>query len=153
MIQIGKDLIDKILELYKPEARVLKSGYISFPLLSGKFVIPPCFYANVPLQHATDIEIQLCLNQLAYCGIAEAIRRKSIPELIKLDFFELQKEGMFIIESRKRFRRQIPTQQEIGGEIKLKEWKRVKNLFLAYSDFQFENRSCVGNLELAVVLP
>lgn len=152
-MEISKQVIDRVLQPYLANARVLKSAGIDFPMIHGRFLIGPTFYYSPKIEHATDIEIQLCLNQLVYAGVAEIIGQKTIPELDGINFYELQKEGMLIIESRKRFRRQIKTNKEISGEIKLGNWKKVRSLFLSNADFKFENRSCFGELELALILP
>lgn len=103
------------------------------------------------LEHATDIEIQLCLNQLAYVGISETIRLSLDPLFKDINFKSLQEEGMYIIESKKRFKRQISTNKEIIGCINLKDKTKRRGVILCYADFQFENNSCFGNLELAII--
>ena len=152
-MEISKQMIDNVLKHYRPSLRTLKSADLEYPVIRGKFIIGPTYYYIPALKHATDIEIQLCLNQLAYVGIAKSMEQGLIPELSGLDFYELQKENMLIIESRKRFRKPIRTDIEIQGEMILREWKDFGNLFLANTDFQFENRSCFGSLELALVKP
>ena len=67
------------------------------------------------------------------------------------DFDRLQKEGMLIVESRKRFRKHIRIDKEIYGEIEIVDLRKRNNLVLAKVDFEFENRSCLGELELAIV--
>lgn len=146
---IPTEIIEDVLRPYN--CKVLKSANLEYPFVRGRFLIGPTYYHIPPFEHATDIDIQLCLNQLAYAGVAEAIRRKIIPELDGLNFDELRTENMLIIESRKRFKRSIRTDVEIGGEIKIARWKEFRGLLLANGDFQFENRSCFGELELAIV--
>ena len=146
-------MIDNVLKHYRPSLRMLKSADLKYPVVKGEFLIGRTFYYIPALKHATDIEIQLCLNQLAYVGIAKSMEQGLIPELKGLDFYELQKENMLIIESKKRFRKPIRTDVEIQGEIVLKDWRDFGNLFLANTDFQFENRSCFGSLELALIKP
>jgi hypothetical protein len=152
-MKIPKQMIDKVLEHYRPNLRMLKSASLGYPSIKGRFLIGPTFYYIPRLEHAADIEIQLCLNQLAYAGIAEIMEQGVVPELNGLNFYELQKENMLVIESRKRFRRPIRTNAEIGGELILRRWKDVGSLILGNFDFQFENKSCFGSLELGLVKP
>ena len=151
MITISRESLREALALYKPKCRVLRGANIEYPSSTGSFFIGPSYYTTKPLEHTTDIEIQLCLNQLAYATLYETIRLNLDPEINDLNFMELQKDGMFIIESKKRFRRQIPNDRIIQGSIEIKEKKRADNILLCYAKFQFENKSCFGDLELAVV--
>jgi len=151
MAPISKQLINEVLSIYKPKFKWLKTAHLEYPSLIGRFSISPGTYTHKPFIHMTDIEAQLCLNQLAYVGLAEAIRTKIIPKLRGINFKELQYEGMLIIETRKRFRKKIPTNKIIKGEIKVKEWRDDGYILRGFADFQFENRSCFGNLEMALV--
>ncbi len=150
MIQITSQLIEKTLSLYNPSQRLLLSSNMDYPRIGGKFLIGPTYYISSSLKHATDIEIQLCLNQLAYVGVAQAIISK-INKFNGLNFENLQNEGMLILESKKRFKRQIPNNQIISGEINLRRIKEYKNNLFISTDFQFENHSVFGSLELAIV--
>lgn len=85
----------------------------NYPSFSGRFLIGECYYTNESLNHATDIEIQLCLNQLAYVSVYEAIETGVERCLDGRNFELLKREGMVITESRKRFKRPIPTDREI----------------------------------------
>lgn len=152
-MKIPQEIIEKSLLLYKPETRVLTSAQIEYPTISGRFKLPPTFYTNFPLQHLADIEIQLCLNQLAYTGLNYAISQKLIPELAELNFSELQNEGCLIIESRKKFRKAIKTDSEIEGKISIEKIRDFDRLIMGTAGFDFENRSCIGELELVLVKP
>lgn len=151
MAKVTNEVREEVLAIYRPEQRVLLEAEIEYPEAKGKFRIGPCYYTFVDLKHATDIEIQLCLNQLAFVSVYEGIMNKVHPYLEGKDFKELQEEGMLIVESRKRFRRPIPTDKEIYGEMTLKDLEERHGVIFANADFQFENRSCFGNLELAIV--
>ena len=72
-------------------------------------------------------------------------------DLEGLDFEFLQKEGMYIIESRKRFRRQISPNKIITGNLVITHKRDSKNLLLCEANFSFEDRSCIGELELVLV--
>ena len=151
MAKVTNEAREEVLAIYRPEQKVLLEADIDYPKAKGKFRIGPCYYALVDLKHATDIEIQLCLNQLAFVLVYDGIINKVHPYLEGKDFEKLQKEGMLIVESRKGFRRPIPTDNEIYGEMTLKDLRERNGVVFANADFQFENRSCFGNLELAIV--
>jgi hypothetical protein len=141
----------QILELYKPELRLLKSAQLDYPIIRGSFMVGPTYYSLIPIEHATDIEIQLCLNQLCYWGIQEIVDRKLINELSDIDCLTLQKEKMVIVESKKRFRRPISSGIIIYGEATLKKLRLYKNVIFIGLDFDFERKSCLGSLELAII--
>jgi len=151
MIEISSELIEKVLRPYKPECRFLKSASLDYPRISGVFLIGQTYYHTPTLKHATDIEIQLCLNQLLYAGVAEMMEKQSIPELEGLSFGELREENMLIVKSEKRFKKPIKTDREIFGEIGVDKWRSYGRLLVAQTNFQFENRSCFGNLELVII--
>ncbi len=151
MTKVPQEIIENVLAMYKPEQRILLEADVEYPKSRGKFLIGPTYYVFSPFEHATDIDIQLCLNQLAYVSLYEGINFGAHPCLNGKDFFKLQKEGMLIIESRKRFRRAIPTDREITGELTLKELRERQGIIFADAVFQFYNRSCIGSLELAIV--
>ncbi len=151
MTKISKKAIDKVLAMYRPEQRILLEADVEPSKAIGKFFIGPCYYVFDDLDHATDIEIQLCLNQLSYISVYQAINSGMHPYLNGKNFFELQKNGMVILESRKRFRRPIPKNIEITGELELKDIRERRGIVFASSNFQFEDRSCIGSLELAII--
>jgi hypothetical protein len=153
MNKINQDLIREVIEPYQEASRVLKSADFEYPLIRGSFLVGPTNYYSTSFEHLTDIEIQLCLNQLSYVAVAEMMKRGMIAELRTFNFKELQQENMLIIESRKRFRRHIRREMEISGDLKFTRQKKRKNILLSSAEFQFENQSCVGHLELAVIIP
>ena len=114
-MKINEEIIKMVLEPYN--VKVLQSAELDYPVIKGRFFIGNTYYHNPPLSHATDIEIQLCLNQLGYAGIAQLMHDNSIPEIKNLDFQKMREESMLIIESKKRFRRPISTNEEIYGEM------------------------------------
>jgi|SRR3989338_10764491 len=151
MKEVPEENIRDTLSIYKPEQRVLKSASIDYLRINGTFFIGPTYYTLSSLKHATDIEIQLCLNQLAYVGPLEAVRLSIDPLLKDINFKSLQEEGMYIIESKKRFRRQMSTDKDIAADLLVKSIIKKREIILCYADFQFENNSCFGNLELAII--
>lgn len=153
MAEITPRQIYEVTKNYRPECRFLKSAQIEYPVIQGKFLVGKSFYHVPSLKHATDVEIQLCLNQLAYAGILQLIESQSVQELAGLDFSRLRGEGMLITESKKRFRKPISTGREFSGHLDIEEWRDFGNIVVARTKFDFENRSCFGNLELVLVKP
>lgn len=151
MTEITEQVREKVLAAYNPKQRILLGGKIEYPNARGLSKIGHCFYTVEDFNHATDIEIQLCLNQLLYSAVYQAILDKSHVYFEGKDFAKLQKEGMVIVESRKRFKRPISTDREIYGQIDMTDLRKRRNVIFANVDFEFENRSCIGNLELAVI--
>jgi len=151
--EIAQQQIDEVLEIYKPEQRILVSAGLDYPSAKGIFRVGPTSYVITPFKHATDIEIQLCLNQLVYVSVSEIMRLNLVPELEGLYFKELQEEGMVITQSQKRFRKPIRTDKEITGELTYRNSKKYNSIVLARADFQFEDRNCLGSLEMALIKP
>jgi len=153
MTIINQQQINEVLSIYKPEQRILLSADLQYPIIYGNFKIGPTYYIVNPLKHATDIEIQLCLNQLVYVGVAEIRGLGLVLNLNGLNFKELQDENMFILKSNKKFRKHIRTDIEIRGELEFKNQKKYKNIIFTEAHFNFENKSCIGGLELALIKP
>ena len=153
MKETPKQIIERATAIYPPNWRCLLSADLEYPKITGTFRVDPSLYTLTPIAHVTDISVQACLNQLAYAGIAEAIRTDQIPELRDLNFDRLQKESMLIIYFGKRFRRTMKTDTKISGEIRIDEWRDWGNLIVGYGNHRFENRSCFGNLECVLVKP
>ena len=125
-------------------------------MVNGKFQIGPCFYTKnkLPLQHATDIEVQLCLNQLSYVAVLELMIQKQIPELKDYDFQELQLENMVITKSGKQFKQPMRTDKIICGEMRINPLKEHRpGILFSQANFQFENSSCFGEIWFAIINP
>ena len=154
IVESSREDIKKVLRPYNQGQRLLKTAQRSGDKIKGEFYIGPCYYVvgTPQLDHATDLEIQLCLNQLSYIHFFDALKRGEIPGLSEVSFEDLQVGNMFIVESRKRFRKPIPTDKMIYGEMTVKKIRQLgENLFYNLG-FDFEDRSCVGKLKGAIVL-
>ncbi len=153
--KVPKSTLNRILEIYVPKYRYLKEAEISFPEANGSFSLGDTFYTSTRLRHMTSIEAQLCLNQLCYTAFGEWLTEKDAKINTEISFnkyLELMKENMFIIKSNINFKRQIETNKEIQGKIKVIRTKKFKGLYLAFLDFEFEKGKSEGNLELALKL-
>jgi len=152
-MQVPQAKLDRVLELYKPDCRYLIEATTEHPKAEGKFRMGSTYYATQKVEHMTSIEAQLCLNQLCYSAFGEWLPEGRFDEKVSFDdYLELMKENMFIVESNIRFRKPIPTNGDIQGQIELMKVKRHGNLYLVFCDYELEQGKSKGNLELALKL-
>jgi hypothetical protein len=89
----GDFLMEKVLEVYFPECRYLKSCEFNYPKIKGEFEIPSSCYIK-STGHFNAVEAIICYNQLAYTFFAHTIKN-NIEEIVKLNpgsFDEFSKE-------------------------------------------------------------
>ncbi len=151
-MKISQELVDKVLAIYKPNYRYLKEACIDFPVSRGRFQLGETEYVEA-LQHLTDVEAQLCLNQLNYVFFGNEINSKRWQELKDLtfdDYLESRKEGMFIVNSHKIFHKETCTKEPFEGVIRLIRTKKIGSIYLATLDFNLNNGACIGEFSLAL---
>ena len=151
-MKIPQELIDKVVAIYKPNYRYLKEADVDFPVIRGKFQLGETEYMQT-LQHLTDVEAQLCLNQLSYVFFGNEINTKrweGLRDLTFDDYLELRKEGMFIVESNKKFHRETNPREQFSGVLKLIRTKKKGRIHLATLDFNLNNGACIGDLSLVL---
>ena len=151
-MRIPQELVDKVVAVYKPNYRYLKQADVDFPIARGTFQLGKTEYVQT-LQHLTDIEAQLCHNQLSYVFFGNEInlnRWNGLKDLTFDDYLELRKEGMFIVESHKKFRKETNPEEPFEGIVRLTRSKTRGNIHLANLDFNLNNGACVGNLSLVL---
>lgn len=151
MIEIDENIIELYLRIYQPEYRFLKKLEIDYPLISGEFILPPTFYTVKELDHLSDVETQFCLNQLAYVGICEAIRKRQISKKIGERFGKLPYGRAVIGKSEKRFREKIDPSKKIHGELNIKRIFNLEDKIIALAFFDFEKGKCFGKLNVALI--
>lgn len=152
-MKIIQEKLAKVLEIYKPDCRYLVESNINYPRAEGKFKLGETYYTTKKLEHMTSIEAQLCLNQLCFSAFSEWLPEKRFDETITFEkYLDLMKENMFIIESKIRFRKPIPSNECIQGQIELMKIKAHDGLYLAFLDYDLEQGKSKGNLELALKL-
>ncbi len=152
-MKVSQDIIDKIVSIYLPSYRYLKEAEIDFPLGRGLFQIGQTEYYDGEVSHMTDVETQLCLNQLCYVLFNQEIangRWDNLKNLTLDDFLDLRKENMFVTESHKKFRRETRVGAPFVGEINLNKVRRHGNLFIAHLDFDLNNGAAIGELSVAL---
>ena len=74
-MKITQETVEKVVALYKPNYRYLKEAEIEFPAVKGRFQLGETEYCET-LQHLTDVEAQLCLNQLSYVFFGQGVVEK-----------------------------------------------------------------------------
>jgi hypothetical protein len=151
MIEINAKRIELYLRVYKPEYRFLKKLEIEYPIISGSFIVSPTFYTLKELDHLSDVEAQLCLNQLAYVGISEAIKKGQISHEMGAKFGKLPYGRIVIGKSEKKFKEKIDPSKEIYGELKVKRLFNLEDRIIAITLFDFEKGKCFGKLNAALI--
>jgi len=152
-MKVPQERLERVLEIYKPDCRYLIETNIEYPKAEGRFKIGSTYYATQKLEHMTSIEAQLCLNQLCFSAFGEWFPAGRFDKTMTFDrFLELMKENTFVIDSHIRFKKSIPTDKEIQGQIELMRIRRHGNLYLIFCDYELEQGKSKGNLELALKL-
>jgi len=151
MKTIDKKNIERYLRIYQPEYRFLEKLQIEYPHINATFKIPPTFYTRLKLNHVSEVEMQLCLNQMAYIGFMEAKKEKKILPLDSSKYIESPFNKMLIGSSEKRFRKMISSKEEIHGSLEFKGVYNISNKTFVFTDFDFEKGKCTGKLNLVVV--
>jgi hypothetical protein len=151
MKEIDKKRIDRYLSVYNAQYCFLKELQVDYPEICGVFRIPKTFYTKKSLDHLSDVETQLCLNQLAYVGIIEATKMGQIPSILSGGSKRIPYRDTVIIESKKRFRERIDPSKDIHGLLRVKRIFTLENSILALTDFNLENGKCTGELNIALV--
>ena len=151
-MHIRQELLDKVLVVYKPNYRYLRQADVEFPVARGRFLLGETEYAESP-SHLTDVEAQLCLNQLSYIFFANEIisgRWSDGRNLTLDDYLSLRKEKMFVVDSHKIFHRETNPAEPFNVAIKLAKIRRIRNAHLASLDFNINDGAGVGNLKLVI---
>src|SRR3989338_8595631 len=126
-MKVPQETIDKVVALYKPNYRYLKEAEMNFPIARARFQLGETEYCET-LQHLTDVEAQLCLNQLSYVFFGQGVIDKRWKGL---DYLELRKENMFVTESHKKFHRETNPMDPFYGQMKLMKIRRHGNVYVA----------------------
>lgn len=152
-MKVSQETIDSVVGLYKPGYRYLKEAYVEFPISMGLFQLGTTEYCE-GVRHLTDVEAQLCLNQLAYVFFGQAVvaekRWECLKDLTFDKYLELRKENMFITKSRKEFHRQTDSKEPFYGSMHLMRIKKHGNIYLAKMTFDFNEGAADGELSLVL---
>ena len=145
--EVDQGLIDKILSIYNPDIKYLKREFVDLDILAGYgvFEIPDynVFSADHKrLLHVTESETQIMINQMMYPFMAEVLDRGIEGLRLGYDqFFQLAKEGIFLVEELKKYSHIMNSEWGVEGIIKLvnvtkKDTRDGHNLWI--TDFQTE---------------
>lgn len=145
--------LEKVLRVYNPDCRYLQEAKLDFPRGEGKFRIPKPYYVE-GTGHFNAVEMMICYNQLAYGMLSEFGGRGLIKELGKIPFEQFlgwQLENCFIVGMDEvKFKRAIDTSKQIQGNIELKRVRKVGDLYVFNTSYDFENGRAKGNIDLAL---
>ncbi len=151
-MDVPKERVDKVIALYRPNYRYLKDAEIDFPIARGRFQLGEIEYCEA-LQHLTDVEAQLCLNQLSLVFFGQGIiekRWRGLEDLTFDQYLNLRKENMFITESHKKFHRETNPRDPFYGQIQLMKVRRHGNLYVAKLGFDLNEGASMGELSLVL---
>jgi len=151
-MKVPQEIIDRVVVLYKPNYRYLKEAEVEFPIARGRFQLGETEYCET-LQHMTDIEAQLCLNQLSYLFFGQGViekRWEGLENLTFNEYLELRKENMFVTESHKKFHKETKPRDPFYGQIELLKIKKCGNIYIAKLDFYLNEGACEGELSLVL---
>lgn len=151
-MKIPQETVDRVVELYKPNYRYLKEAEIEFSIIRGRFQLGETEYCET-LQHLTDVEAQLCLNQLSYVFFGQGVidkRWEGLEDLTFDQYLELRKENMFVTESHKKFHKETSPRDLFYGQMQLMKIRRHGNLYVAKLDFDLNAGALVGELSLVL---
>ena len=119
MIEISKEILDKVLEPYKTECQYLIKAESDYPITKGIFKIPHSFYTKegVNSGHFNATDMMICYNQLAFAFFIDSIQRNLIKEIEKnLSLERRFQEGLIIGMNNIKFKKSI-NPKEFGGNI------------------------------------
>lgn len=152
-MQVPQERLNRVLEIYQPDCRFLLEANADYPKAEGKFRVGITYYTTSKVEHMTSIEAQLCLNQLCFSAFGEWLPQGRFDKTINFEeYLRLMKENMFIVESSIRFRKPIPTDRDLQGQIEVMKIKRHGDLYLACLNYEVEESKSKGNLKLALKL-
>ncbi len=151
-MKVPKEIIDKVVAVYWPNYRYLKEAEVEYPIGKGQFQLGQTEYMET-LQHVTDVEAQLCLNQLSYVFFGQGVIEKKwegLDDLTFDEYLELRKENMFVTESHKKFQRKINPREPFYGQIELMKIRRHGNIYIAELVFNLKEGASTGGLSLVL---
>jgi len=148
---VQEDIIIRATGFYRPEFRFLKKAELNYPECHFVFQVKPGLCTQKAINYMGCVDIQFCLNQMAYVSWAQILREKKIDvKQTCEDFLGLREDGMFVMEQQRRNRKSISLDRLIKGKLKLTDYKDMGERIIALADFDIEGRSCFGSLKVAI---
>lgn len=148
---VQEDIIIRATEIYKPEFRVLKKAELSYPKCHVVFQVRPGLYTQKAVKYMSCVDIQFCLNQMAYVSWSQILRERKIDvKQTCEEFLGLREDGMFVMEQQRKNRKPILIDKLIEGKLVLTDYRDMGEMIVALADFDLEDRSCFGSLKVAI---
>jgi len=127
MKEVDKSLIDKFLGIYNPHIRYLKKEFVDLEKEVeegfGFFEVPDYNVFTVDhsrAPHVTESETQIMITQMMYPFMAEVLNKGMDGLRLDYDqFFEIAKDGVFLISELKKYSHWIYSAYGVEGKIQL----------------------------------
>jgi hypothetical protein len=150
---VPKSVIDDFLVPYASCAKLyLNYAEENYPYVFGKFSIKQSVYLESGLKpgHLTLTDFTICVNQLAYAGVAMAVKNQKIGDLAFLSYEYLKKyqNQIEICELSSLKMRGNINPEEFSGTIAFGKIRNLRNYFVPVS-INFEDKF-YGNLMFVV---
>jgi len=154
-MRIPQFVLDDFLTPYSNASRYLISAEDLDNGTRGDFSIRQSVYLarRVSSGHLNIVDLFICFNQLAYVGLAEKVRAKTVPELADIDYDHLKNsklEGLIYAVDELRFKKAIDS-TGFSGQMEIEQIRRKDRLYFVRTSFNFEN-SATGNIRIAMRL-
>jgi hypothetical protein len=154
-MKIPQFVLDDFLKPYSLDARYLVSAEINKNTIKGFFSIKQSVYLShgITSGHLNMVDVLICFNQLAYVGLAEKIRQKSIPEFKEVNyenFRDNKLNGLIYALDNVKFRKPVNSDVFIG-EFSIEQIRKRNETYFIKTTYNFEN-SVTGKVSLAMKL-
>jgi hypothetical protein len=161
MVEIRKEVLETMLQDYKPLYRFLKGAEYE-PKLRAEGVFKTTkdwfFEGRGNFNHFTDAERIFCFNQLGYVLLAEAFEKGHVPDAPTIGlsaFYKLQKDSSYIVGSDNiRYKKPIISTAPFKGKIQITDGFKKRNGELLFLDiaYDFEDGKATGRSRVCLVL-
>jgi hypothetical protein len=152
MKKISQTEIEKWLELYKSEYRLVKNAYYANGLLTADIIPVNYIFTTDDLNYLTATQIHLYLSQLTYVLIANCLNDSEYKVVSKYltfeDFISKMYAGqLFFVDINQKMKKVIYKNNEpITSELKIIYSRKVgKSIFFEMS-FDIAKGSCIGTI-------
>lgn len=154
MKDVNGEVLGRVLNVYRPEWRYLLEASVEYPRCEGRFLVKESGYLVEDIrskdEHLTDIEAQLCLNQLYFAFLGQGTIDGVFGQFGNFEQYMNMRGEMVIVESLRRFKKPIPLGQNFQGTIELVRYKRLGSLYVAEMNYDLSDGSCIGYSKLAM---
>jgi len=160
MAKVRDEVLEVMLKDYKPLYRFLKEANYEKLNAIGTFQVPLNWFfdGQGEFGHFTDAERVFCFNQLSYVLLAEAFEKGDVPGVPAIplqDFYILQKNGSYIVESNNiKYKKPIVSTSPFSGKVEVKDCflKSKGEIIFFDMDYDFEEGKSTGDVRCAIIL-